>query len=182
MRPEPGPNSGLVSSHVASPRTQVLGIATLCGPHGAYLQRNRYDISTFFSIPEKAALSTEILVSPLDTPIPILSISYMSASTIPLALPPIIAHGFGWPKWGLGFEGVNDRVGKWLLEQLSSGDANRQHLTEADDARLALHGEAGPRIRGWALMDYYEDPIDAEVVPLFVECNFRGRRAGEEGW
>jgi 1-phosphatidylinositol phosphodiesterase len=39
-----------------------------------------------------------------------------------------------------------------------------------------------PRIRGWAFMDFYEDPVDAGVVPLLVECNFRGRKIGEEGW
>lgn len=119
----------------------------------------------------------------------------MSAASIPFALPPVIARGFGWPKWGLGFEGVNDRVGKWLLGQLSSNNANRRRnsfdddplgctctLSKADDARLAACTDAGPRIRGWVLMDYYEDPIDAGVVPLFMECNFRGRRGGEEGW
>ena len=42
--------------------------------------------------------------------------------------------------------------------------------------------DPGPRIRGWVLMDYYEDPVDAGVIPLLVECNFRGRKAGEEGW
>ena len=37
------------------------------------------------------------------------------------------------------------------------------------------------RIRGWALLDFYEDPEKA-VVPLLIECNFRGRIRGEEGW
>lgn len=81
----------------------------------------------------------------------------MSASSIPLALPPLIARGFGWPRWGLGFEGVNDHVGKWILDQLSSASAS----------------VAGRTLKGWALMDYYEDPVGAEVVPLLVECNFR---------
>lgn len=155
----------------------------------AYVQRNRYNIPSFFSIPEKTSLFTEILVSPLDTPIPILSISFMSASSIPFALPPIIARGFGWPRWGLGFEGVNDRVGKWLLDQLSSGNADRHDFSRRASCTLTRDGtlqasraDAGPRIRGWALMDYCGDPADAEVVPLFVECNFRGTRAGEEDW
>jgi 1-phosphatidylinositol phosphodiesterase len=39
-----------------------------------------------------------------------------------------------------------------------------------------------PRIRGWAYMDFYEDPVESGVVPLLVECNFRGRKLGEEGW
>jgi 1-phosphatidylinositol phosphodiesterase len=39
-----------------------------------------------------------------------------------------------------------------------------------------------PRIRGWAYMDFYEDPVESGVVPLLVECNFRGRKLGDEGW
>lgn len=158
-----------------------------------YLERNRYGIPSFLSISEKVSLSTEILIPPLDSPMPTLSISFTSAASIPLALPPVIARGFGWPKWGLGFEGVNDLVGKWLLAQLNSDKAIRQResadrecqrytLMEADNAKLASYTDPGPRIRGWVLMDYYEDPIGAGVVPLFVECNFRGRRRGEEGW
>ena len=90
-----------------------------------------------------------------------LNISFFSAASFPLAFPPTIARGFGWPKWGLGVEGVNGRLGKWLLD------------------RFAQDGERA-RIRGWAFMDYYAEPAD--VVPLLVECNFRGRISGEEGW
>lgn len=45
-----------------------------------------------------------------------LNITYFSAASFPLAFPPTIAKGFGWPKWGFGVEGVNGRVGKWLLD------------------------------------------------------------------
>lgn len=130
----------------------------------------------------------DMLVPPAESPMPILSISFLSAASMPLALPPVIARGFGWPKWGLGFKGVNDRVGKWLLDQLSSDEVKRMRhspngcIVPKSDALLASGADAGPRMRGWALMDYYADPADAELVPLFVECNFRGRRAGEEGW
>ncbi|KAF8415897.1 PLC-like phosphodiesterase [Boletus edulis BED1] len=134
-----------------------------------------YGIPSFLSIHEKFSLSMEIL-NPPNFPVPTLSISFTSASSIPLALPPVIARGFGWPKWGLGFEGVNHRVGKWLLSQLSSDNAIRLQNAEV------WHMDPDPRIRGWVLMDYYDDPIDAGIVPLLVECNFRGRMAGEEGW
>ena len=138
-------------------------------------------------------LATEILSPPADSPIPTLSISFTSASSIPLALPPVIARGFGWPEWGLGFEGVNDLVGKWLLARLNPDDAIHQRapvdhedqkgiLTGADNAKSTPRTDPDLRIRGWLLLDYYEDPIGAGVVPLLVECNFRGRRAGEEGW
>ncbi|KAG6334884.1 hypothetical protein ID866_4208 [Astraeus odoratus] len=124
-----------------------------------------YAIPSFLWIPEKVALSTEILVPPEDSPSSVLSITFLSASS-PLALPPLIARGLGWPKIRLGFEGVNARVGKWLLDRLTGPP-------DKDDT-------AGPRVRGWALMDFFQDP--AGLVPLFIECNFRGRKAGEEGW
>ncbi|KAJ8495569.1 hypothetical protein ONZ45_g12805 [Pleurotus djamor] len=138
-----------------------------------------YNISSFLAIPEKVELSTQILLpSTNNPPMPVLNITYFSAASFPLAFPPVVACGFGWPKIGFGVEGVNSRVGRWLLEQL--GDAQNAGSAEAkgaaDDDSLTE-----PRLRGWALMDFYSQPEDA-VVPLLVECNFRGRRAGEEGW
>lgn len=132
----------------------------------------RYNIPSFFSIPEKVTLATQILLPPSNNPpVPTLAISFLSASSFPLALPPTIAQGFGWPKWGLGIEGVNSKVGKWLLDQLGDEAANS---SDQD-------GSGGPRIRGWTLLDYYADP-EPGLVSLLVECNFRGRKAGEEGW
>jgi 1-phosphatidylinositol phosphodiesterase len=129
----------------------------------------RYAIPSFLYIPEKVTLSTDILLAPRDSPFPNLSISFFSASSMPLAFPPTIARGLGWPRWGIGFDGVNTRVGKWLLD----------HLAECEEKGDV--GE-GPRIRGWALLDFYEDPLEQGVVPLLVECNFRWRKSGEEGW
>lgn len=102
---------------------------------------------------------------------PSLAITYFSAASFPLAPPPTVARGFGWPRFGLGVEGVNARVARWLVDQLSGSNAR------------ALRGKADrpQRVRGWALMDFYEDPEKA-VVPLLIECNFRGRVRGEEGW
>ena len=97
---------------------------------------------------------------------PFLPITYFSAASFPFALPPIVAKGFGWPDWGLGVYGINTLLGRWLLEQM--GDTN-----------TVLEG---PKIRGWTLMDYYSEPSESQVVPLLVECNFLGRRNGEEGW
>ena len=129
------------------------------------LNTSRYAIPSFLAIPEKTALATAMLLPPTpDAPPfsgPVLNVSYFSAASFPLAFPPTIARSFGWPKWGLGVEGVNTRLGKWLLEQFSQN---------GEDAR----------IRGWAFLDFYAEPDD--VVPLLVECNFRGRKPGEEGW
>ncbi|KAF9265821.1 PLC-like phosphodiesterase [Marasmius fiardii PR-910] len=145
-----------------------------------------YAIPSFLFIPEKVKLSTEILLPPSD-PRPTLSIAFFSASSFPFASPPTIAQGFGWPKLGLGVEGVNSRVGKWLLDTLSNcvtGNSSldkRVHSRSSDESEKTHIQEEEPRVRGWALMDYYNNPEHA-LVPLLVECNFRGRKVGEEGW
>lgn len=90
---------------------------------------------------------------------PILSITYLSAASFPFAAPPVIAKGFGFPSVGFGFEGVNARAGRWLLDRLVDG----------------CREEDGPRIRGWVFMDYFLEPYEGGIVPLLVECNFRGR-------
>jgi hypothetical protein len=30
-------------------------------------------------------------------------------------------------------------------------------------------------LRGWAMMDYFMDPEDSPIIPLFVEFNYLGR-------
>ena len=101
---------------------------------------------------------------------PILGITYFSAAFFPLALPPVIAKGFGWPAWGLGVEGVNSKLGAWLLDKLAGRpDADKSVLEE-------------PRVRGWTFLDFYSEPEIGNLLPLLVECNFRGRKEGEEGW
>ncbi|EEB92168.1 hypothetical protein MPER_09363, partial [Moniliophthora perniciosa FA553] len=151
-----------------------------------------YAIPSFLSIPEKVELSTRMLLPPSEeetvTEKQTLSITFFSASSFPLAAPPTIAQGFGWPKWGLGVEGVNSRVGKWLLNQLSGSQQARLRTFDSmisdseSELEKALGAEAyEPRLRGWSFLDYYNDPERA-LVPLLVECNFRGRKSGEEGW
>ncbi|RXW19859.1 hypothetical protein EST38_g6010 [Candolleomyces aberdarensis] len=101
-----------------------------------------YAIPSFLAIPEKTTLSTLVLKPsvpfPLNLPLTpepssngegggssapaygpeTLNIAYLSAATFPLALPPTVAMGMGFPGWKMGFEGVNARVGRWLLEEL----------------------------------------------------------------
>jgi 1-phosphatidylinositol phosphodiesterase len=106
----------------------------------------------------------------------------------------MIARGFGWPKWGLGVIGVNERVGRWLLG-IFAGDAPNPdarliprffNLNTANPKKAQTIRKKGaidePRIRGWAYMDFYQDPVESGIIPLLVECNFRGRKLGEEGW
>lgn len=126
---------------------------------------HRYSIPSFLAIPEKTTLATQNLVKPAVGPtIPTLSISYFSAASFPLALPSTISRGFGWPGAGFGVEGVNRRVGNWLLRTFS-----------CEGKKLGSKpGEGEPMIRGWTFMDFYEYPEDQGVVPLLIECNFRG--------
>ncbi|KAJ7611608.1 PLC-like phosphodiesterase [Roridomyces roridus] len=121
-----------------------------------------YHIPSFISIPEKVALSTSVLLPPPPTAAsgPLLNITYFSASSFPLASPQTVSQGFGWPKWGLGVEGVNTRVARWVTERLSEDE---------------------PKIRGWSFIDYYEEPKNV-LVPLLIELNYRGRVPGEDGW
>ena len=85
-----------------------------------------------------------------------------------------MSTGFGWPGFGFGVEGVNVRIGRWLLDMLKDSAG----VTPFDDAQPCTHG---PRIRGWTFMDFFAEPAEGGVVPLLIECNFRGR-ASEEGW
>jgi len=53
----------------------------------------------------------------------------------------------------LGFEGVNSRTARFLLAAL------KKNLV----------------LRAWVLMDFYDEPVESGLVPLLIECNFRGR-------
>jgi len=115
-----------------------------------------YNISSFLAIPEKVTLGIQnmILYTEGKGQVgPLLPITYFSAASFPLAFPTVVARGFGWPEWGLGVEGVNSRLGKWLLEQLGEEGKGRE-------------------IRGWTLLDFYSKPESEGLVPVLVEWNF----------
>ncbi|KAI0055946.1 PLC-like phosphodiesterase [Artomyces pyxidatus] len=129
-----------------------------------------YHIPSFLSIPEKADLATNLLVPPPHaSSTPILSITYFSASSFPFATPTVVSTGFGWPSFGFGVEGVNSRVARFLLDSLAGAvehSARRNHSKPPSSP--------GPRIRGWTFMDFFDEPVGNGLVPLLVECNFRG--------
>ncbi|KAG8970823.1 hypothetical protein FRC03_000040 [Tulasnella sp. 419] len=154
-----------------------------------------YDIKTFFKTPEKFVLSSDVLKMPLPSlpeaslvepnalPIPFpspkqytLPFSYTSASSIPLALPSTIACGFGIWKWG--FDGVNARLGEWLLKYTANHQIQRSGISETPDeagekkplTTVKDQGTTDTQIRGWVLMDYLDEP--AGVGRLLVELNF----------
>jgi len=127
-----------------------------------------YSIPSFLSIPEKVQLATAVLVQPPQhRSTPMLNITYFSAVSFPLALPPTVACGFGWPAWGMGVEGVNSRAVQWLLNQLDRRNANNRNAQSK--ANFGKQTEE-TSIRGWAFMDFYESTSD--LVSLFIEFNF----------
>ena len=96
---------------------------------------------------------------------PILPITYFSAASFPLAFPTVIARGFGWPQLGFGIEGVNSRLGRWLLEYFVN---KAKDAAQEDDKQPVCEST----IRGWTFLDFYADPEGSAVVPLLIECNF----------
>jgi len=80
-------------------------------------------------------------------------------------------------------EGVNSKLGTWLLDKLGgSPAADTSTLDGVDGEKQREVVAEEPRIRGWTFLDYYSEPGGGDIVPLLVECNFRGRKSGEEGW
>ena len=85
-------------------------------------------------------------------------------------------------------EGVNSKLEAWLLDKLAGGPSVPDASAEQGGAlgtekRLSQRvSEEEPRIRGWTFLDYYSEPGVGNIVPLLIECNYRGRKKGEEGW
>ena len=117
------------------------------------LWSRRYNIPSFLSIPEKTELAkAPLLPPPTSVTQPVLSITYCSAASIPFATPSVVATGFGWPSIGLGTEGVNSRMARFLLTALKENTM----------------------LCAWTIMDFYNTPVGSGIVPLLIEYNFRG--------
>ncbi len=149
-----------------------------------------YNIGSFLSIPEKFVLAmSNLLVRPSTSEIesekkkPTLRISYTSAFTFPLALPPLVAVGM---KWGpFGWRGINHRVANWLLQRFAHEHERAamkkrnvdEKLNEKEDVSVSSEGlhqvvddEEDTKVRGWVLLDFVDQPSD--LLPLLVECNY----------
>ena len=117
------------------------------------LWSRRYNIPSFLSIPEKAELAkAPLLPPPASITQPVLSITFCSAASFPFAAPTVVATGLGWPSIGLGTEGVNSRIARFLLTAL------KENTT----------------LRAWMMMDFYDKPVGSGIFPLLIEYNFRG--------
>ncbi|KAJ9118145.1 hypothetical protein QFC22_004048 [Naganishia vaughanmartiniae] len=121
-----------------------------------------YDIYGFFNIAAKFNTVVDHLTASSQLPASSnLTLSFASASSIPFALPPFVANGFGWPSWGLGLTGVNQRLKDWLLDCL-----NAEGEDEEDE-------EVGV-LRGIVPMDFYRK---ADIVDIMIAFNSRRNSA-----
>ncbi|KAI0693724.1 PLC-like phosphodiesterase [Cytidiella melzeri] len=117
-----------------------------------------YRIPSILKVSEKTELAlANMLPMPDETSTPILPISFFSASSFPFAPPGTVARGLGWPLVGAGIEGVNGRLTRRLVDILSGESQNSQRQEH--------------RVRGWAFLDFFQEPQPA-LVPLLVEFNF----------
>lgn len=93
-----------------------------------------------------------------------LTISFASGSSIPFALPPWVAKGWGWPSWGLGTDGVNKRLEDWLLDRLEEQVLQKQLL---GNMRKGDDEEHGFMLRGVIPVDYYRSTGVVDVMIAF---------------
>jgi 1-phosphatidylinositol phosphodiesterase len=73
----------------------------------------------------------------------------------------MVAKGFGWPRWGLGFRGVNERFRDWILDQIER---------EWWEGRDRWRGEGADyfRLRGIIPMDFYRS---AQLTDVLITLN-----------
>lgn len=70
-----------------------------------------------------------------------------------------------------------------MIQQLLGGENAYSKAAKAGGTKEAVEKKFSENIavdpvvlRGWAMMDFYAEPEDSPIVPLFVEFNFIGRR------
>lgn len=120
---------------------------------------DRYNIGSVLAIPEKAAAVASLLTR--ETPQPShVGLAFASAASFPLACPVYVARGFGWRFFGVA--GVNARVGRWLLERLTTGEGDKEKGSLLPSSERAL--------QGWLLFDFYRS--EPGLIDLVVAFNF----------
>ncbi|KAG0150824.1 hypothetical protein CROQUDRAFT_130523 [Cronartium quercuum f. sp. fusiforme G11] len=154
-----------IGSFLSIPKKSTIACLSLCralrGPNSGpirsrqpgsipLIQIEEVDEST---IEDDTGSSTMIVIGRSNSNKPTWVINYLSASSLILGFPNICAKGFGLPKLGLGIQGVNTRVARWLTD--------RREITSDHDE---VHGVV-------CLMDFYQSPKDA-LVSLLIDCNF----------
>lgn len=136
----------------------------------------RYNIGNITEVSKKFAIATSTVITNVSlqdltsSKAHFLPMSFSSASSIPLALPGMVANGIGVDT--VGFQGMNTRMVTWASNILTAAGSNA--LT------LQTQGNAPPpnlqRVSGWLMMDFYDEP--AGLVPLLVEMNWMNANLG----
>lgn len=106
---------------------------------------------------------------------PVLPMSFSSASSIPLALPGMVATGIG--VGSVGYQGVNQRLFQWATNFLTAAGTNA--LVEPAGTVETQDNQAPPnlqRVCGWLMMDFFDEPTG--LVPLLVELNWMNQNIG----
>ncbi|GAA5927326.1 hypothetical protein JCM10213_003441 [Rhodosporidiobolus nylandii] len=133
-----------------------------------------YGLPSVFAVPQKASLALS-LFDPSSPALLALSsspsssepsipprINFLSSASFPLAPPSLCAKGFGWPRWRLGFYGVNALFHAGLRR--AQGQAEK-----TGEERRGMRYEEGQG--GMVVMlDFWEEP--RELVPSIVSLNF----------
>lgn len=101
---------------------------------------------------------------------PLLRISYLSAASIPLALPPLIALGFGlglplfdisvpwWVRYVLGWRGINERVRDWVWWMAGMGAG-----VGVGDGLSASSKNGDEDEKGESRSRYHDDPDEVDL-------------------
>lgn len=104
-------------------------------------------------------------MSPEDVPPRTWVITFLSASSLFLGFPNICARGIGLPARGLGIEGINSRVTRWLVSR-------RDHPHHSPQTPNNPPSGGSTAIKGVVcLIDFYQYPKHA-LVSLLVDSNF----------
>lgn len=125
-----------------------------------------FSIGTVWQVKNKFKLVTELLENEAAREPNTLALNFCSASTFPLALPPVVSKGLlsRGPRW-LGVTGINVRLRDYIATVLARSLApnDQGHVAGQLQAILAL--------------DYFDFADAQDLVPLLIEANF-GRPAG----
>ncbi|GAA5874900.1 hypothetical protein JCM8547_003605 [Rhodosporidiobolus lusitaniae] len=107
--------------------------------------------------------ASSAVLTALPSPTTPLRLSFLSSSSFPLAPPSLCAKGFGFPRWRLGFYGVNALFLAGLRQRTKEGEK-----APTGRGRRYEEGEGGMVV----MMDFWEEPRG--LVQEIIGMNLRG--------
>lgn len=109
-------------------KPEGFSLEDVCGS-GQFRCHDWYGIPSFMSIGEKADSIIKHLEPTLNQSASLpFTVAFTSASTFPSAPPQWVAKGVGATSVGLGMEGVNSRITRWLVNQAAENKHPRATL------------------------------------------------------